>query len=287
MRTDNPRIAAVVVTYNRLSMLKDCLQSIKNQTYSNFDIIVVNNGSTDGTEEYLAAQKDLVVINQENCGGAGGFFSGMKYMINNNYDALWMMDDDGLPDKVQLEKLIKYSLEYNIDYANALVLDRNDRKTILLSPKYLSKLDGCKDVMFGSVLPFNGTYVWRDVIEKVGLIKKEMFIWGDEREYTARVRSYDFKTATVKSAIHYHPPFKGEWRNILPFIKKGKVMLKTPPRDKIFYRNIGYIDKTYGQHDGLKFIMFFLFRLNFQKLRYFLKFYMMGRKDDFSVNLIG
>ena len=64
------KIIAVVVTYNRLSLLKrnlDCLR--QNKPLSS--IIVVNNGSTDGTAEWLAEQQDVMVLTQANVGGAG------------------------------------------------------------------------------------------------------------------------------------------------------------------------------------------------------------------------
>jgi len=53
------KIAAVVVTYNRLELLKQCIDSIKNQTRKPDEIIVVNNSSTDGTLEWLNPNKDL------------------------------------------------------------------------------------------------------------------------------------------------------------------------------------------------------------------------------------
>ena len=46
-------IAAVVVTYNRLALLKECLDAISRQTYQVYKMVVVNNASTDGTTEFL------------------------------------------------------------------------------------------------------------------------------------------------------------------------------------------------------------------------------------------
>lgn len=240
---DKTKVAAVVVTYNRLTMLKECIDSLRTQTYKNFTIVIINNGSTDGTTEYLQTQTDLIVINQKNVGGAGGFHRGMKYMYDNKeFDALWMMDDDGLAAPDQLAKLIKYSRKYNSMYCNALVINRNNRDRLCSGRKYdsiaLDKTEFIPDTMF----PFNGTFVWRCVIERIGLIKKEMFIWGDEREYTARVKHAGYKIGTVTQARHYHPAFKGKTSNVIPFVSKWKVVLKPSPRDKIFYRNIGYID---------------------------------------------
>lgn len=280
------RVAAVVVTYNRLNDLKECISALRLQTYKCYDIIVVNNGSTDGTTEYLAQQSDLIVINQENCGGAGGFYSGMKYMLEHQYDALWMMDDDGLPKQNQLDMLIYGSLKYGLDYANALVIDKNNHAMLssgkeIYEKKYYDDLEIIPDKM----CPFNGTFVSRKIIEQIGLIKREMFIWGDEREYTERVRHAGFKMGIITKAIHYHPCFKGELEKVIPFCNKWKIAIKPEPKDKIYFRNIGYIDKRYGKKNFFKYCLYYLIRLKFQKLNYFYKYYTMGKNNDFSISL--
>ncbi len=89
-------IIAVVVTYNRMELLKRnirCLQ--QNKPISS--IVIVNNGSTDGTTEWLAAQEGLTVINQTNVGGAGGFYTGIQYAYQAGADWIWCMDDDVFP----------------------------------------------------------------------------------------------------------------------------------------------------------------------------------------------
>ena len=65
------KIIAVVVTYNRKELLKKCIGKLRENNPS--QIIVVNNDSTDGTAQWLETQTDLMVIQQENLGGSGGF----------------------------------------------------------------------------------------------------------------------------------------------------------------------------------------------------------------------
>lgn len=93
---------------------------------------MVNNGSTDGTKEWLARQTDIITINQENLGGAGGFYTGMKYMYDNGYEWLIMMDDDGIPDKDEIKNLIQsydkvVSATGKEVILNALVADKDNR----------------------------------------------------------------------------------------------------------------------------------------------------------------
>ena len=63
------KVGILVVTYNRLELLKEVVSSLRSQTYKERDIIVVNNGSSDGSEEWLLQQSDIHVITQGNVGG--------------------------------------------------------------------------------------------------------------------------------------------------------------------------------------------------------------------------
>lgn len=287
MESKDIKVAAVVVTYNRLQLLKECVEALRNQTYKNVDFIIVNNGSTDGTGEWLASQKDLIVITQANLGGAGGFYTGMKYMFDNGYDALLMMDDDGLADSHQLEYLVKYSQKYNLDLANALVLNKNNPSETLWSSGTSKSLYDGEEVILGKSFLFNGTFVQRHVIEKIGFVKREMFIWGDDMDYKARVRCAGFRIGTIPKAIHYHPPFKGIKKRIIPFISKGTITYKPEPINKIYYRNLGYLDANYfGHKNFIKYFTYYLLRLRFKEFSYFYKYYKMGSNNDFSINLI-
>ena len=53
------KVIAVVVTYNRLALLSECVTALRNQSRQLDSILVINNGSTDGTEEWLKSQKDI------------------------------------------------------------------------------------------------------------------------------------------------------------------------------------------------------------------------------------
>ena len=122
--------------------------------------------------------------------------------------------------------------------------------------------------------------------QEIGFIKKEMFIWGDEREYTARVKHAGFKMGTITSAIHYHPAFKGDLRNMIPLCNKWKVAFKPSPRDKIFFRNLGYIDYKYGTKHFLKYLIYYITHLQFIRIPYLIKYIRMGRNDDFTTKLL-
>ena len=102
-------VLAVVVTHDRLALLRECLDALRAQTVP-CDILVVDNASTDGTKEYLQGERSpsLAVCSfTENRGGAGGFRLGVRYGRQKGYAYLWLMDDDVLPRPDALSSLLR------------------------------------------------------------------------------------------------------------------------------------------------------------------------------------
>ena len=95
------KITAVVVTYNRKELLKKVILSLKEIPMLT-SVIVVNNGSTDGTEQWLAEQTGIETITQANVGGSGGFYTGIKHAYEQGADWIWCMDDDVFPEPTQI-----------------------------------------------------------------------------------------------------------------------------------------------------------------------------------------
>lgn len=193
------KIACIVVTYNRLDLLIKCIEALREQTYKDFDILVINNGSTDNTLDWLSKQEDLSVLTQENLGGAGGFHNGMKKAYLDGYDWLWIMDDDGIPSKDCLLRLIDVGLKRGFFYVAPNLIDFHGEKHFdrFLNHSPLNVLDHCGG-------PFNAILLNRYLIEQVGLPNKYYFIWGDEYEYVNRLKEAGFHTAMVRDAIHFH-----------------------------------------------------------------------------------
>lgn len=284
-------ILCIVVTYNRLSDLKLCYEALQRQTMKRFDILVVNNGSTDGTSEFLNEKsKEIIVINQENLGGAGGFYAGMKYGLEHNYKWLWLMDDDGIPEEHQLERL--YSQREVSMYLNALVLNKDNHEEFAFQPddKRITLEKICQNNPSNILIhPFNGTFFNIEMVKQIGLIKKEMFIWGDEKEYTFRAMAHGIAPVTITNAIHYHPKEKGIKQYAIPFIhyRKTIILIKPSKLSHYYYRNLGYIDKTYrGALKSLKQVaihaIFFIRKGEWKELSKFIKFYLNGRNNKYN-----
>ena len=103
------KIAAVIVTYNRKELLLECVEAILGQEETVPSIIVVDNDSSDGTEQALegyVAEGTVTYFNTgSNLGGAGGFQYGIRKAVELGYDYLWIMDDDCIPSRTALATL--------------------------------------------------------------------------------------------------------------------------------------------------------------------------------------
>lgn len=213
-------ICAVIVTYNRKLLLVECLKALLNQSQSLNAVYIINNASTDGTEDYLKQQgwldNELIHLFSlsENLGGAGGFSFGVEKAYQNGFDYIWLMDDDGCPAHDCLEILLSH-MDTNC-YLGPLVLDKdnpNDLCFPMRIPNTLNLINNISDlknlpdpnIINGIVIPFNGILFSSNLVKKIGIPKKEYFIWGDDFEYTKRAKKYGYKIATITQSKFYHP----------------------------------------------------------------------------------
>ena len=99
-------ILTIIVTHNRCKLLSRCIDHVQSQSRLSDALVVINNGSNDGTLEMLKS-RGIAVIDQENVGSAGGWHRGIQHALDRGFEAVWMMDDDGFPDSDALNKLEK------------------------------------------------------------------------------------------------------------------------------------------------------------------------------------
>lgn len=191
-------VVAVVVTYNRLHLLKEAVEALRNQSLPASKIVVVNNGSTDGTSDWLVLQAGLLVINQKNSGGSGGFYSGIKYAASFHPDWIWIMDDDTICHRTALEKLIEKIAVVKTEKIGFLcskglwtdgephLMNLVDIKPVFNKTIPFNKYDE-HNILIASGCSFVSSLINIEAVKEVGLPYKEFYIWGDDQEYTHRI----------------------------------------------------------------------------------------------------
>ena len=213
------KIYVVMVTYNRLSLLKKAISALTGQTTPVSCIIVVDNHSTDGTSEYLKELSSVssiqVVTMQKNTGGAGGFSEGIKQAALQGADWIWVMDDDTIPSSDALEQMLPYTKVERIGFIGSRVLwtDGNlhkmnlphfsDNQTAMQKIIDKTGVDSEKFKMvdrtsFVSLL-IRGNIPW-----EIGLPYRDFFIWGDDVEYTQRISNHRYMGVWAENSVVLH-----------------------------------------------------------------------------------
>ncbi len=195
-------VCAVVVTYNRKEMLLQCIEAIFNQTMPVYKLVILDNNSSDGTEQlleekgYLSFEKIVFKKLEENTGGAGGFNAGMKIADEFDPNWIWIMDDDVIPEDTCLEELLKaeeitkeevsfYASSIRNSDGKAMNVPKIDRRQFTKYTDWYQYLD------YGMVRVVKATFVSLLIngkaVKKCGFPWAPFFIWGDDSEYTQRI----------------------------------------------------------------------------------------------------
>jgi len=191
------RIAAVVVTYNRCEMLRECVSGLLAQRNAACDIIVVDNASTDNTAEIVKAMTDPRVHYarmEKNIGGAGGFNFGMRMAVEKGYDWVWVMDDDTCPEPDALRALLDAGnmLHKDIGFLVSCAMWTDGTGCIMNKPVVHSEYQTDMQLIEkGLVRVEQATFVSMllpaATIRRAGLPIADFFIWGDDVEYSRRI----------------------------------------------------------------------------------------------------
>lgn len=205
------RLIAVVVTYNRLEKLQETVARLLDAPADALEkVLVVNNASTDGTGDWLAAQGDprlIVEHMSDNLGGAGGFEHGMR-LVTETYDPDWIvvMDDDGRPAAGTFERFQAIdvsqwdALAAAVYYPDGAICDMNrpSRNPFWHGKVFLRTLLGRGGRDGFHITPedyqgapkqidvssFVGLFVSRDAVAKIGFPDGRLFVYGEDGLYT-------------------------------------------------------------------------------------------------------
>ena len=256
-------IAAVVVTYNRKDLLCECIRALLSQTVLPAEILVVDNASTDGTQdavaEYVSGGQITYQNTGENLGGAGGFSCGIKEAVLRGYEYIWIMDDDTLPHPDALEKLLAAEkqvspgwgfLSSKAVWTDGSLCRMNEQKLYGHSVQDAAGIVPCRQATFVSL------FLSTAAVETYGLPIREFFIWGDDVEYTRRL-SADVPCYYVSDSVVLHKTANNVGSNI------AKDDPKRLPRYRYAYRNEVYI----ALHEGFKRIVYQILKICYHIIR--------------------
>lgn len=230
----NDLVSVIILTWNRVELLKETISSILSQTYQNIEILIVDNESTDGTSQYISSLSNKKVKYFRNPNN-GILSVNRNYGIkrsHGSYIAFCDDDDLWLPNKLakQMDLLSRYP-QYKVVCANGIYFDDKGDIGYLVNKKVDTELTlndflkGKSAVMLPSVL------INKEIFSEIGLYNEDPHIVTTE-DYEFMVRAaarrypiYFINECLVKYRIH-------------DFMTSHTNTLMTIDKEKIFFSNL-------------------------------------------------
>lgn len=231
-------VGIIVVNWNNYQDTADCLESLEDIVYPNYRVVVVDNGSTDGSGKRLANQFEWCdyVFNDENLGFGGGCNSGISFALSRGMDYVFLLNNDAVVEKDFLREIVSVAEESDASVVGASVKDESGA-VINSSPSVYP------DMFFYSGyrenLPFrensggNSQQSWwdSDRVEGAGVLlprdllverrdtvgyflDDSLFMYGEEIELTMWCRERDKRSVIAEEAVVYH---QGDGSSDRPF----------------------------------------------------------------------
>lgn len=217
----NPKVSIIVLNWNGYRDTVECVNSLGKVAYPNCELVIVDNGSSDGSEEILRKSFPDVKIIQtgRNLGFTGGNNIGMRYALDNGADYVILLNNDTIVDK---------------DFAGELVkAAETDRSIGLLCSKIY--FYDCPDVLWYAGASFHPWLGWgrhrgynerdkgqydrveeterptgcallatRELCEKIGLLREEYFCYCEDVDWGMRAQNANYKIMYVPASRVWH-----------------------------------------------------------------------------------
>lgn len=213
----NGKIGIVIVNYNGEKFQNDCIRTIKKQTYTNYEIIVVDSGSTDNSILVLKEEfEDVVILEQkENVGVVAGNNIGMKYAFEHECEFVLLMNNDVELRDDMVEQMVKradantvivpkiYFYPGKVIWMCGGIMDwkKGEARHIGIGEEDKGQYD--KEA-FITYSPTCAMLIHRDVVNRIGYEDENYFMYFDDTDYCAQMVDNDIQILYVPKAVMWH-----------------------------------------------------------------------------------
>ncbi len=218
MSMTTPKVSIIILNWNRLKDTSECLLSLRELDYPAYDIIVVDNASSDGSADELERSFPYITLirNAKNLGFAEGNNAGIARAFANGAEYVWLLNNDTVVEKSTLSELMRtMRSDPRMGMVSPVIYDHSDRSKIqfcgsiadkrrfILEPlKTIEKLGAAntKDM----VLWATALLVGKDVINKVGGLDNKFFAYFEDIDLSLRAAESGYRLAVSVTAKVYH-----------------------------------------------------------------------------------
>ncbi|MBS0630224.1 MAG: glycosyltransferase family 2 protein [Verrucomicrobia bacterium] len=277
------KVAVIVLNWNGKEDTIKCLQSLQKLSYKDLEIIVVDNGSTDGSQEALKTlfPKYTLIESGENLGYAGGNNVGIVYALKRPIEYLFILNNDTVVDPAIIEAFLEGFKQFpSVGILGSKIYLMNEPNRFdhfggrwnakRLDFEYVGyrQVDDKKSWEIAIHLDYvcgAGIMVHRSVFETIGLFESRFFLFCEETDFCFRAKRAGFDVMSCPKAVLWHKvsaSFTGGkahstyfyWRNRLLWIERN---FNGPIRllylSKLIGKNLSifYVSRLYCQLTSL------------------------------------
>ena len=206
------KVQIVIPNWNKKDDLLECLDAVIQSTYTAVDVIVIDNGSNDGSaeavmEKYGDDERLTIIKKNENTGAAGGFNTGIAEAMKRPGNYIWLLDNDVVVETDALEKLVEFmeqtpnagwacSRMYYYDQPNK-VQDEGG----IIDRRSTSRGKAIVSTVYG---PAGAMLVRKKAIKEIGLLDERFSIYCFDKDWCFRMREAGWSGYLVRGSAVRH-----------------------------------------------------------------------------------
>ena len=215
-----PLVYVIMLTWNQKEDTLACLESLSRMTYPDYRIVVIDNGSIDGTEQAVKAQypRIEVIANPRNLGFTGGTNVGLRYALAQGADFVFSINNDTIVEADILNVLVAHATPPDVGVVAPKIYYADEPKriwsmgtrrhplTLEMVDKGRGKVDIGqweqvleRDYLLGCALLFK-----RSVLEEAGLLDEVFFLYYDDLDFSLRAQRAGYRLLMVPRARMWH-----------------------------------------------------------------------------------
>ncbi len=261
-------VGIVVCNYNKRDMALSCIAHILEQSYTDYELFVVDNASTDGSAEAIREAyggRLTLLCNAENLGGSGGFNTGLRAAYAKGFPYLMCVDNDAMLDKDAVGELVRFLEDHNECGMAASKIYHLEKPDYVQNfgqridfDYYCTEVDDLNRFEDGTMPPYVYTdgvpacslLVRRKTVDRIGFLPEENFLYWDDTEWCLLCNRMGLKVASVGASKAYHAmgakkedvntfPTYYAWRNWISFF------IKYTPEEKYIDMAMQFLSSVY------------------------------------------
>lgn len=264
-----PKVAIIVVNWNGYDLTKACLESLKILLYSNFKVVLVDNGSQDHSGENLKDEFPEIelISSTENLGFTGGNNLGIQWALHNHFEYVLLLNNDTIVEPDFLQPLVSF-LEQNPDYGAAqpkIMFEKERNRIWNAGGGYFKWLGMSWSVGIGQEdhgqfdqemdtpwITGCAILLRSDVIKQVGMLDDRFFAYYEDVEWSLRIIKSGYRLRYLPQSKIYHVAGGSS--------KKTKTKEGTVPPIIHFYRTRNHLFLIRKHTNPLSFVLSLLYQ---------------------------